>query len=275
VDGSSNQQGSGDGVILEGPSGLLIEQALRFAFKVSNNQAEYEALIVGMLLAKELGARSFLVKNDSLLVTGEVTGEYQAKDLQLASYLRYVMLSKATFSTFELVHVPRELNSQSDLQSKLASSRKGGRLRSVIQEILKSPRTTKVEPVEVSRVEILGVSSENGKKRRLLTQETLKVPKKTTCGLLGEESFKVLQVDTIETWITPYQHYLADGLLPAEPTEAKAVKRNAGKYTDRWQVVLSRLYPLNHHLCKWGSMYPYRRKIRVFVEAMSEEELSH
>jgi len=37
VDGSSNQQGSGAGVILEGPNGLLIEQALRFTFKASNN----------------------------------------------------------------------------------------------------------------------------------------------------------------------------------------------------------------------------------------------
>jgi len=46
---------------------------------------------------------------------------------------------------------------------------------------------------------------------------------------LGDEFLKVLQVDTTETW--PYQHYLADGLLPAEPTEAKEVKRNAGKYT--------------------------------------------
>jgi len=46
VDGSSNQQGSGAGVILEGPNGLLIEQALRFAFKANNNQAEYEVLIV-------------------------------------------------------------------------------------------------------------------------------------------------------------------------------------------------------------------------------------
>jgi len=56
VDGSSNQQGSGAGVILEGPHRLLIEQALRFAFKASNNQAEYEALIADMLLAKEMGA---------------------------------------------------------------------------------------------------------------------------------------------------------------------------------------------------------------------------
>ena len=70
VDGSSNQQGSGAGVILEGPNGLLIEKALRFSFKANNNQAEYETLIADMLLAKEVGARSLLVKSDSLLVTG-------------------------------------------------------------------------------------------------------------------------------------------------------------------------------------------------------------
>ena len=67
-------------MILEGPNGLLIEQALKFAFKASNNQAEYKALIAGMLLAKEMGARSLLAKSDSQLVTGQVIGEYQAKD---------------------------------------------------------------------------------------------------------------------------------------------------------------------------------------------------
>jgi len=80
VDGSSNQQGSGVGVILEGPDGLLIEQALRFTFKASNNQAEYEALIAGMLLAKEMGTKGLLAKSDYLLATGQVMGEYQAKD---------------------------------------------------------------------------------------------------------------------------------------------------------------------------------------------------
>jgi len=64
-----------------------------------------------------------------------------------------------------------------------------------------------------------------------LTQETLKVPMVTTYGWLGDESLEVLQVDTVETWITPYQRYLADGLLPAEPTESKTVKSYAGKYT--------------------------------------------
>jgi len=106
LDGSSNQQGSGAGVILEGPDGLLIEQALRFAFKANNNQAEYEALIAGMLLAKEMGAKCLLAKSDSLLLTGQVTGEYQAKDHQMDAYLEYVQVLKETFEVFELVHVP-------------------------------------------------------------------------------------------------------------------------------------------------------------------------
>ena len=141
VDGSSNQQGSGAGVILEGPNGLLIEQALRFSFKAINNQAEYEALIPGMLLAKEMGAQSLLVKSDSQLVTGQVTREYQVKDPQMAEYLGYVQALRKAFAVFELVHVPREQNARADLLAKLASSGKRGRQRTVIQETLKTPRT--------------------------------------------------------------------------------------------------------------------------------------
>ncbi|XP_068474810.1 uncharacterized protein [Phaseolus vulgaris] len=139
VDGSSNKQGGGVGIILEGPNGVLIEQALRFAFKASNNQVEYKALIVGMLLAKEMGAQNLLAKSDSQLVTGQVTGEYQEKDSQMATYLRYVEVLKRAFAAFELVRVPREQNARADLLAKLASSGKGGRQRTVIQETLKMP----------------------------------------------------------------------------------------------------------------------------------------
>ena len=142
MDGSSNQQGNGAGVILEGANGLLIKQALRFAFKASNDQAKYEALVVGMLQAKEMGARSLLVKSDSLLITGKVTGEYQGKDPQMAAYLVYVRLLREAFAMFKLVHVPKEQNARADLLAKLASSGKGGRQRTVIQETLKTPRTT-------------------------------------------------------------------------------------------------------------------------------------
>jgi len=123
----------------------LIEQALRFAFKASKNQAEYEALIARILLATEMGAKSLLAKSDSLLVTGE----YQAKDPQMAAYLQYVQILKETFAVFELVHVPREQNARANLLEKLASLGKGGRQRTVIQETLRTPRTTTSSTTEV------------------------------------------------------------------------------------------------------------------------------
>jgi len=203
VDGSSNQKAGGAEVIFEGPSRLLIEQALRFAFKASNNQDEYDALIAGMVLAKELGAYILLLKSDSFLVTGQVRGEYQAKDLQIASYLWYVRILIAVFSTFDLVHVLREHNSRADMLSKLASLGKGGRQRIVIQETLKSPRTTVEGFSEDNHLEVLRISSGKRRMHRSMIQETLKVLRITTHGLLGDEFLEVLQVITIKTWITP------------------------------------------------------------------------
>ena len=128
---------------------LLIEQALWFTFKASNNQAEYEALIAGMLLAKEMGVKGLLAKSDSLLVTGQVTWEYQAKDPQMVAYLEYVQVLRETLEVYELVHVLREQNVRADLLAKLASSGKRGIQRTVIQETLRTPRTTTDNMAEV------------------------------------------------------------------------------------------------------------------------------
>jgi len=68
VDGSSNMKGMGVGIVLQGPNDLLLEQALRFGFKPSNNQAEYETLIVGLALAADMGADTVTCKIDSQLV---------------------------------------------------------------------------------------------------------------------------------------------------------------------------------------------------------------
>ena len=51
VDGSSNSDGSGAGLLLKDPHGEMCSYALQFDFAVSNNEAEYEALIVGLQLA--------------------------------------------------------------------------------------------------------------------------------------------------------------------------------------------------------------------------------
>ncbi|XP_020207400.1 uncharacterized protein LOC109792401 [Cajanus cajan] len=97
MDGASNLGGSGAGIVLEGPRGILLEQSLRFKFRASNNQAEYEALLAGMALAKEMRAASLSARNDSQLITGQVAGTFQAKDPQLAKYLEKVKLLSENF----------------------------------------------------------------------------------------------------------------------------------------------------------------------------------
>ena len=59
---------SGAGIILTNPEQMMFKYELRFAFSTSNNEAEYEALITGLTLAKELGAQELKVFSDSQLV---------------------------------------------------------------------------------------------------------------------------------------------------------------------------------------------------------------
>ena len=56
IDGSSNSEGSGAGLLLEDPHGDAYLYALRFDFPASNNETEYEAVIVGLQLVRRLGA---------------------------------------------------------------------------------------------------------------------------------------------------------------------------------------------------------------------------
>ncbi|XP_057443271.1 uncharacterized protein LOC130735212 [Lotus japonicus] len=139
VDGSSNLKGSGAGIVLEGPGGVIIEQSLKFDFKASNNQAEYEAIIAGVRLALEMNVRCIVIKIDSQLVANQIKGDYQAKDVQLAKYLVKVQELLKQMDKFQVNHVPREENTRADILSKLASTKKPGNNKSVIQETLKGP----------------------------------------------------------------------------------------------------------------------------------------
>ena len=79
VDGSSNKTACGVGVVLEGPGDIFLEQALQFGFRATNNQAEYEALLIGLNLAYDMGAREVTCKSDSQVMVGQVNGEFEVK----------------------------------------------------------------------------------------------------------------------------------------------------------------------------------------------------
>ncbi|KAL0405859.1 UNVERIFIED_CONTAM: hypothetical protein Slati_3899800, partial [Sesamum latifolium] len=80
VDGSSTTQGSGAGIVITTPQGEDLKFAIKFSFKASNNEAEYEALVIGMRMAHEAGARHLLAYSDSQLIVKQVEGAYEAKE---------------------------------------------------------------------------------------------------------------------------------------------------------------------------------------------------
>ena len=68
VDGASNSKGCRAEAILEKEGEIIVELSIKFDFLISNNLAEYEALIAGMKLAKDVNALQLLIRSDSQIV---------------------------------------------------------------------------------------------------------------------------------------------------------------------------------------------------------------
>ena len=88
IDGSSNINGSGTEAVLESPTREKVCYALRLEFPASNNEAEYEALIAELRLAKEMGVEQVKIYSNSQLVVNQINGDYQAKGENMATYLK-------------------------------------------------------------------------------------------------------------------------------------------------------------------------------------------
>ena len=100
-----------------------ISSSLRFTFRASNNEAEYEALIVGLRLARELQVDSLQIFNDSKLVVSQISGEFHARDGRMASFLEKVKAKLLNFSRHEVKYIDREDNLNANALTKLATTR--------------------------------------------------------------------------------------------------------------------------------------------------------
>lgn len=83
VDGSSNDQGVGAWVILISLEGEEVSYAIKFEFKATNNQVEYEAFITGLKLVQALRAGKVKVWTNSQLMVNHLNESFQAKDKKI------------------------------------------------------------------------------------------------------------------------------------------------------------------------------------------------
>ncbi|CAL8136495.1 unnamed protein product [Prunus armeniaca] len=119
VDRASNHKGAGAGVIIVSPDGTLLEQAITLGFFASNNKAEYEALLAGLHLAKELSIKRLAIYSHSQLITNQASGEYMAKHPRMVQYLDKVQGILKEFLTFTIQQVLWAGNTHADALASL------------------------------------------------------------------------------------------------------------------------------------------------------------
>ena len=136
-DGSKMCTGLGAGIVLTSPKGDKLRYTLQIHFAVSNNVAEYEALIHGLRLAKELGIRRILCYGNSDLVVRQSSGDWDAKDANMASYRFLIQQISGYFEGCEFLHVPRADNDQADALARIGSTRQAIPTGVSLQRLLK------------------------------------------------------------------------------------------------------------------------------------------
>ena len=90
TDGSATKRARGAGVVLISPEGEILKYAIKLQFPTTNNEAEYEALLTRLSLARVLEAKTLIIQANSQLVVGQVKGDYEAKEERMQKYLKIV-----------------------------------------------------------------------------------------------------------------------------------------------------------------------------------------
>jgi hypothetical protein len=240
-------------------------------FRASNNVTEYEALVHGLKLAKEIGIRRILCFGDSDLVVHQVSGEWDAKDANMASYRFYVQQLCGFFKGCEFYHVPRANNDEADRLSKIGSTKQdipaGVSLEIICKPSIKpSPESTSIyvlgdpAPAQVPPLdsgaaasglkEAAGQPSVAGSTKDSGAAVSRPAPTPgqpdeadmmTDPGAVDPLVASVFHIQEIPSWAEPFSNYLITGDLPQDEAEARRLERHVQAYT----IINSELYKCN------------------------------
>jgi ribonuclease HI len=121
-DRSKRVQGAGAGVVLISPQGDKLKYVLRMSFpQDSNNEAEYEALLHGMKMAKACGATRLKIFGDLNLVVQQVTNRCDAISDNMTAYKNLYYYLLGTFDGCKVSHVSRASNEEADNLANIGS----------------------------------------------------------------------------------------------------------------------------------------------------------
>jgi ribonuclease HI len=122
VDGSKRVLGAGAGVVLVSPQGDKMRYVLRMRFaNPSNNEAEYEAVLHGMRMAKACGSTRIKIHGDSNLIAQQVMKECDESCANMIAYRTMYDKLEGDFEGCEVTHIGRESNEEADSLANIGS----------------------------------------------------------------------------------------------------------------------------------------------------------
>ncbi|XP_024015916.1 uncharacterized protein LOC112089172 [Eutrema salsugineum] len=247
ADGSSSHKGSGVGIRLKSPEGEVFEQSFHLGFPASNNEAEYEALIAGLRLAKGIGAEHVHAYCDSQLVANQFHGEYEAKNDRMDAYLKILKDVASEFSTFELTKIPRDENATADALAALATNSDPDLRRTIpIAAIERSS----IEPAPNCNIitrrrdyeaqpNLAPPLTRKTKPREVVTDLNTNFDEQDDTGSDLEDKSEGQHIpidieaegeDEPEDWTLEIVGYIGDGTVPTDKWAARRLKARAARY---------------------------------------------
>ncbi|KAL0303534.1 UNVERIFIED_CONTAM: Gag-Pol polyprotein [Sesamum radiatum] len=189
VDGLSNANNGGAGILLQGPDGVEIEVAARLSFPTTNNEAEYEAMVLGLQLAMEARVKEVNVCTDSQLVAMQVEGSYETREQTMVQYLKKVKELMARFDKCVIQQIPRTENERADVLSKFEALIAGVKERKIALMIKEKEELQVIENSGSWKVEFM-----NYLKEGILPDDPIKAKrlkfKATRFTIIGDDLYK-------------------------------------------------------------------------------------
>jgi ribonuclease HI len=99
-DGSACGEGQGVGVVFILPRGAVSKQSVHLQYFCTNNQAEYEAILLGLQILSSMGVKHLEAFGDLLLVVQQVAGMFQFFDGSINVYRDKCLEIIALFDDF-------------------------------------------------------------------------------------------------------------------------------------------------------------------------------